>query len=245
MISPVQLSDLFVEMTDTLVGDFDILDFYHNLTKHAADVSGASAAGLVLADHRGRVRYVGASNESGKMLELLQIQNSEGPCLDCVVTGEPVINADLSYAMDRWPTFSRRAIEAGFQSVHAFPMRLRDETIGALNLFGTVTSRFEPDEVRVVQALADVATIAILQERNVTNAEALTEQLQGALNSRIVIEQAKGPSPVPRGSRSVLPSTRCAWRRGRAPDAWSRSPRPSSTSSRRTARSSRWPRTPN
>ena len=89
------------------------------------------------------------------MLELLQIQNSEGPCLDCVVTGEPVINADLSYAMDRWPTFSRRAIEpeVSFQSVHAFPMRLRDETIGALNLFGTISSRFEPDEVRVVQAL--------------------------------------------------------------------------------------------
>ena len=171
MISPVQLSDFFVEMTDTLVGDFDILDFYHSLTKHAAAVSGASAAGLVLSDHRGRVRYVGASNESGKMLELLQIQNAEGPCLDCVNTGEPVINADLSYAMDRWPIFSRRAIEAGFQSVHAFPMRLRDETIGALNLFGTISSRFEPDEVRVVQALADVATIAILQERNVANAE--------------------------------------------------------------------------
>jgi GAF domain-containing protein len=199
MISPVQLSDVFVEMTDTLVGDFDILDFYHNLTKHASAVSGASAAGLVLADHRGRVRFVGASNESGKMLELLQIQNDEGPCRDCVITGEPVINADLSFAMDRWPTFSRRAIEAGFQSVHAFPMRLRDETIGALNLFGTISSRFEPDEVRVVQALADVATIAILQERNVTHAEALTEQLQGALNSRIVIEQAKGALARSRG----------------------------------------------
>jgi GAF domain-containing protein len=109
-----------------------------------------------------------------------------------VATGEPVINADLSYALDRWPTFSRRAIEAGFQSVHAFPMRLRNETIGALNLFGTISSRFEPDEVRIVQALADVATIAILQGRNVSQAEALTEQLQGALNSRIVIEQAKG-----------------------------------------------------
>jgi GAF domain-containing protein len=192
MISAVELSDFFVEITDTLVGDFDILDFYHNLTKQAAAVSGASAAGLVLSDHRGRVRYVGASNESGKMLELLQIQNSEGPCLDCVRTGEPVVNADLSYAADRWPTFSRAAIAGGFQSVHAFPMRLRDETIGALNLFGTISSRFEPDEVRVVQAMADVATIAILQERNITHAEALSEQLQGALNSRIVIEQAKG-----------------------------------------------------
>jgi GAF domain-containing protein len=116
-----------------------------------------------------------------------------------VNTGEPVINADLSFAMERWPVFSRRAIEAGFQAVHAFPMRLRDETIGALNLFGTISSRFEPDEVRVVQALADVATIAILQERNVAHAENLTEQLQGALNSRIVIEQAKGALARSRG----------------------------------------------
>ena len=192
MISVTDLSEFFVEVADTLVDDYDFVDFLHELTVKAAAVSGADAVGLVLSDHRGRVRFMAASNETGKLLELLQIQNHEGPCLDCVTTGTPIVNADLSRATDRWPAFAPLAREAGFQSVHAFPMRLRDKVIGALNLFGTEDSRFEPDEVRVVQALADVATIAILHERNLSQAEVLTEQLQGALNSRVVIEQAKG-----------------------------------------------------
>jgi GAF domain-containing protein len=192
MISVPDLSDFFVEVADTLVDDFDVVGFLDNLTIRAASVSGAEAVGLVLADHRSRVRLMAASNESGTMLELLQIQNQEGPCLDCVASGVPVVNADLEHAVDRWPLFAPRALEAGFQSVHAFPMRLRSEVIGALNLFGTERSKFDEGEVRVVQALADVATIAILQERSLARAENLTEQLQSALNSRIVIEQAKG-----------------------------------------------------
>jgi GAF domain-containing protein len=192
MISVNDLSEYFVEVADTLVDDFDVVEFLDNLARRAAEVSGAGAVGLVLSDHRGRVRFMAASNESGKMLELLQIQNDEGPCLEALVTGVPVVNADLAHAEDRWPVFAPRAIEAGFRSVHAFPMRLRSNIIGALNLFGTEDSRFEEEEIRVVQALADVATIAILQERTLAQAETLTEQLQGALNSRIVIEQAKG-----------------------------------------------------
>jgi GAF domain-containing protein len=179
-------------VADTLVDDYDLVDFLNDLTEKAATVSTAAAVGLVLSDHRDRVRFMAASNESGKLLELIQIQNDEGPCLDCVTSGTPIVNADLAHAGDRWPVFAPRAIEAGFQSVHAFPMRLREKVIGALNLFGTEDSHFDPDEVRVVQALADVATIAILHERNLAQAEVLTEQLQGALNSRVVIEQAKG-----------------------------------------------------
>lgn len=192
MISTVELSKVFVDVADTLVADFDLADFLHGLTEHAAAVSGAGAVGLLLANHHGTLQFMAASNESGKALELFQLQHSEGPCLDCFHTKKPVVNADLRHADDRWPQFAPRAIEAGFQSVHAFPLRLRDQVIGALNLFGTEDTRFEPDEVRLVQALADVATIAILQERNLSRAEALTEQLQGALNSRIIIEQAKG-----------------------------------------------------
>jgi GAF domain-containing protein len=192
MITATQLADFFLEAADTLVDDFDVVDFFQTLTQHVAEVSGAEAVGLVLTDHHGRVRFMAANNESGRMLELFQIQSSEGPCLDCVVTRAPVVNADLAHAADRWPQFAPRALAAGFRSVHAFPMRLRDQAIGALNLFGSVDARFAPEEVRVVQALADVATIAILQERSVTRAEALAEQLQGALNSRIAIEQAKG-----------------------------------------------------
>lgn len=192
MISTSQLSAVFVEMADSLVDDFDLVDFLHNLTEHAAEVSGASAVGLLLNDHLGRVRFMASNNESGELMELLQLQNSEGPCLDCMATGSAVVNAELSTAGDHWPVFAPQAISAGFGSVHAFPMRLRGEVIGALNLFGTAETLFADDEVRVVQSLADVATIAILQERSITRAEVLTEQLQAALNSRVVIEQAKG-----------------------------------------------------
>ena len=192
MISIERLSDVFVDVADTLVDDFDVIDFLHNLTVHAAAISGAGAVGLLLADQRGQLQYLAASNETGKMLELFQLQANEGPCLDCFTTRAAVVNADLSSAHDRWPQFARAALEAGFQSVHAFPMRLRDRVIGALNLFGHEDVGFAADEARVVQSLADVATIAILQERSISRAEALTEQLQGALNSRIVIEQAKG-----------------------------------------------------
>ncbi len=192
MISTEKLSDVFVEVADTLVDDFDLVDFLHNLTEHAATICDAMAAGILLADQHGHLQYMAASTEQAKLVELFQLQNDEGPCFDCFRTGEPVVNSDLSTATDRWPEFAPRAIDAGFDSVHAIPMRLRNEIIGTLNIFGNDTRRFDEADVRVVQALADVATIAILQERNVHRAETLTEQLQGALNSRVTIEQAKG-----------------------------------------------------
>jgi GAF domain-containing protein len=192
MISTEHLSDLFVDIADTLVDDFDLIDFLVTLCEHAALVSGADAVGLVLADQHGELQFMASSNDAGMALELFQLQTSEGPCLDCFRTKEAVVNADIAHAMSLWPHFAPMAIEAGFHSVHAFPMRLREQAIGALNLFCVAEMRFEPADVRVVQSLADVATIAILQERSISRAEALTEQLQGALNSRIVIEQAKG-----------------------------------------------------
>jgi len=192
MIATERLPELFVEIADTLVDDFDIVDFLHRLTVHAAAVSGAQAVGLLLADNHGRLRFMASSNETGRTLELLQLQNDEGPCLDCFTTRAPVVNADLQSATERWPKFAPAAIEAGFHSVHAFPMRLRDKVIGALNLFGHTETKFADDEVRIVQALADLATIALLQQQSISRADALTEQLQGALNSRIVVEQAKG-----------------------------------------------------
>lgn len=192
MVSPERLADFFVDVADTLVDEFDLIDFLHNLADHAADVSGASSVGLLLADQNETLHYMAASSEGARHLELFQLQHSEGPCLDCFRTREPVIITDLSEAEDRWPEFAPRAIAAGVRSVHAFPMRLRDRVIGALNVFGEEPLPLEPTDIRIVQAMADVATIAILQERGIANAELLTEQLQGALNSRIVIEQAKG-----------------------------------------------------
>lgn len=192
MISTNRLADVFVDVADTLVTDFDLIEFLHRLTDHAAAVSGAGAVGLLLADRRGNLRYMASSNETGKLLELFQLQHEEGPCLDCYTSKSPVVNTDLSTAQDRWPVFAPAAEAAGIQSVHAFPMRLRDNAIGAIGLFGHADLAFADDEVRVVQALADVATIALLQERTIAHADVLTEQLEGALNSRIIIEQAKG-----------------------------------------------------
>lgn len=199
MISTERLSDVFVEVADTLVDEFDLVDFLHNLTDRASSICDAQAVGILLADQHDELQFMAASTEDGKFLELLQLQNSEGPCLDCFRTREPVVNSDLASATERWPVFAPQALAAGFGSVHAIPMRLRNQVIGTLNIFGGVTERFNESDVRIVQALADVATIAILQERSVQRAETLTEQLQGALNSRIVIEQAKGALSKIRG----------------------------------------------
>ena len=192
-VSTERLSQIFVEVADTLVDDFDLHDFLHMLTVRTADLVGASAVGLLLADQRGHLRFMAASDEKARVLEIFQVQVSEGPCFDAYSSAAPVLNADLRESGDRWPEFTRHALAAGFRSVHAFPMRLRQEVIGALNVFGsTVGGNFDAAEVQIVQALTDVAAIALLQERAVRRGELLTEQLQGALNSRIVIEQAKG-----------------------------------------------------
>ena len=192
MISSTQLSDLFVEVADTLVDDFDLVLFLQRLTEHVAAVGEASTVGLMLADHRNELRFMAATNESGEILDLLQLQNVEGPCLECFLSGEPVINVDLDGSRDRWPTFAPVALGLGFALANAFPMRLRDTVIGTINVFAGRDVSLRDDEARVIQGLADIATIAILQERTIARAEALTEQLQSALNSRIVIEQAKG-----------------------------------------------------
>jgi GAF domain-containing protein len=187
-----RVAQMFVEVADTLVDDFDLIEFLQMVTSHASDLIGTSAAGLLLADRNGHLRFMAASNEQTELLELFQVQAEEGPCQDCFRQGVAVTNADLTTASARWPLFAPRAVAAGFRSVHAFPMRLRGHVIGALNLFGSDTGPMDSDDVKIVQALADVATIGLLQQRAVRRGEVLTEQLQGALNSRIVIEQAKG-----------------------------------------------------
>jgi transcriptional regulator with GAF, ATPase, and Fis domain len=191
-ISAERLAEVFVQVADTLVDEFDLIEFLQMVTSHTSELVDARDAGLLLADHQGRLQLMAASDERTQMLELFQVQTVEGPCQDCYRQGEPVVNADLRDANDRWPQFAPRAVEAGFRSVHAFPLRLRKDVIGALNLFGDDVGQMERNDVAVVQALADVATIGLMQERAVRRGEVLSEQLQSALNSRIVIEQAKG-----------------------------------------------------
>lgn len=191
-VSAGRVSEIFVEFADTLVEEFDVVEFLQMVTTRASELVGSSAAGLLLAEPQGQLEFIAASDERTEWLELFQVQAHEGPCQDCFRTGVPVVNADLRSAVDRWPVFAPRAVAAGFRSVHAFPMRLRSDVIGALNLFSNDVGLMEPGDVRTVQALADVASIGLLQERAVRKVEALAEQLQAALDSRVVLEQAKG-----------------------------------------------------
>jgi GAF domain-containing protein len=192
MISTSRLSDLFVEVADTLVDDFDLVDFLHHVATSAAEITSSSSVGLMLDDHEGHLRFMAASSEDARLLELFQLQNSEGPCLDAHRTGEEVADVVIEETMERWPVFAPRALELGLRSAHCFPLRLRDHVIGAMNVFRTDALPMTVEERRVARALTDVAAIGLMQERTLRRAEELTEQLQFALNSRIVIEQAKG-----------------------------------------------------
>src|SRR5579859_2784995 len=130
-----RLADAFVALADTLVADFDVVALFTDLTGRCVDLLDVSAAGLMLADPRGRLRVVASSSEQARMVEVLEIQNDEGPCLECHRTGSPVLVEDLAASRERWPRFADQALRIGFGSAFALPMRLRDEAIGALNLF--------------------------------------------------------------------------------------------------------------
>jgi GAF domain-containing protein len=190
-MAEVQLADVVVEIADTLVDDFDVIDFLHVLTERCVSLLGVSAAGVLLTDGQDTLQMVAASSERTRLLELFQLQADEGPCVDCFRAGAPVSVADLSTA-GRWPRFTEAAAAAGFAAVHAVPMRLRTEVIGALNFFDTTPGILDASKSSIGRALADVATIGLLQERAIRRRDVLTTQLQTALNSRIMIEQAKG-----------------------------------------------------
>jgi GAF domain-containing protein len=186
------LAKRLVELADTLVADFDVVELLTLLTDSCVDVLDVAAAGLMLVAPDGDLRVMASSSETMRLLELFELQSRDGPCLDCYRTGEPVLNEDLDTAHERWPYFAAEAVAAGFSSVHALPMRLRGTVIGALNLFRTHQGEMRPADIEAAQAMADVATIAILQHRATHEAQVINEQLNIALNSRIVIEQAKG-----------------------------------------------------
>jgi GAF domain-containing protein len=186
------LAEAFVDLADTLVADFDVIDFLGALTQHCIDLLPVVAVGIMLADHHGQLHVSASSSDQARLVELFELQNDEGPCLDCYRTGRPVTHSDLAADDPRWPHFASEARTAGFRSAHVLPLRHRDNVIGALILFRSDVGGLTPADARLAQALTDVATIGILQERALRQAEVLAEQLQAALNSRVVIEQAMG-----------------------------------------------------
>ncbi|HXQ76142.1 MAG TPA: GAF and ANTAR domain-containing protein [Acidimicrobiales bacterium] len=186
------LAQTFVDLVDTLVEDFDVVDLLTLVADRCVEVLDITAAGLMLVAPEGDLRVVAFSSEAVRVVELFELQAEEGPCLDSYRSGLPIVNQDLENTDRRWPNFAPVAIAAGFRSVHAMPMRLRGAVIGALNLFRSEVGDLGEFDLLAAQALADVATIAILHHRAANEAQLVNEQLTLALNSRIIIEQAKG-----------------------------------------------------
>jgi hypothetical protein len=184
-----RLAEVFVVLADTLVADFDVAGLLDLLVRTCVDELGATAAGLLLRDHRGVPRVAASSSEATVLLDAFQLQADEGPCLDAFHKREPV-SADLTAGASSWPAFALFAASHGISRVDALPMRLRDQSVGTLNLFHE--DPLKKIDLRVVQALADVATIGILHQEGAHADDVVIRQLQAALNSRILIEQAKG-----------------------------------------------------
>ncbi|MEV7628725.1 ANTAR domain-containing protein [Actinoplanes sp. NPDC089786] len=186
------LADAFVELTDTLVADFDIVEFLHLLTRRCVELLGVEAAGIMVADQRGALRVMASSSEQAHLLELFEVESDQGPCVDCYTTRAPVADLDLDHPDPKWREFAGRARRSGFRAVHAVPVRLRDEVIGVLNLFSATPGPLGDDASGAARAIANVTTMGLLQHRAVEYRQVLAEQLQHAMNSRVVIEQAKG-----------------------------------------------------
>jgi GAF domain-containing protein len=187
-----ELLKAFIEFADTIVDEYDVVEFLHRLAVRCVDLVDASEAGIMLANRDGTLHYVASSSERMRLIELFELQHDEGPCLDAFHTGTAVHCVLTVDANERWPNFAPHAREVGIRSVSALPMRLRTEVIGALNILSTSTEPLSGEDQQVAQALADIATIGILQERALNDALVVTSQLEAALESRIVIEQAKG-----------------------------------------------------
>jgi len=187
-----RLNAAFVMVADTLTAHYDVVDLLHTLVVECTVIVAATAGGLMLADPQGRLQLVASTDESAELVEVMQLAAGAGPCVDCYNTGTSVSVPDIAASGSKWPEFREAALEQGFQSVHATPMKLRGEVIGTMNLFNVAVGALSSRDAAVVQALADVATIGVLQQRIATESQVVAEQLQRALDSRVLIEQAKG-----------------------------------------------------
>ncbi|HYH32348.1 MAG TPA: GAF and ANTAR domain-containing protein [Pseudonocardia sp.] len=187
-----EVAGALVEFADTLVAEFDIVEFLQRLTDRCVELLPVDAAGLVLADTAGRSQVLAATSDDARLVELIQLHLEEGPCVECLRDGQPVDVGDVAHAGQRWPRFSPALLRLGFHAVQALPLRRRSDVIGAMNLFRTTPGELDAPTVRIARAFTDVATIGLLQQRARREQELLVEQLQTALASRVLIEQAKG-----------------------------------------------------
>jgi transcriptional regulator with GAF, ATPase, and Fis domain len=187
-----RLFDAFATLADTLVAGYDVLDLLQTLVENCHDLLDVDSAGILLANARGGLEVVASTSEANTLVEIMQLDADAGPCLECFRLRTVVSVPDIDVGSDRWPDFSATARAQGIHSVYAIPLRLREITIGTLNLMRNERGELNRYDMRAAQALADVATIGILQERTIRDASKLRAQLQETLSGRAVIEQAKG-----------------------------------------------------
>ena len=194
-----ELLQTFSRLADTLVDDYDVVDLLQVLVDSCRDLLDTTAAGILLADSQGRLELVVSTSEASRLVEMMQLSAEAGPCIESFRSGRRVSVPDIEHTHDEWLQFRGAALAQGFRSMDALPLRLRDATIGTLNLLRAAPGDAPEDDIMAAQAFADVATIGILHERSIRESEVLSQQLQAALNSRIVIEQAKGVVSHTRG----------------------------------------------
>jgi len=187
-----RITEAFVTVADTLIDDYDVIDLLHTLVEVCTNVLAVDSGGLLLANEAGELQLIASTSEQADFVEIMQLAAGVGPCLDCFSSGMPVSVGDIAEGGAQWPAFQKAALQQGFAAVYATPLRLRGQVLGAMNLFRTQAGELNAPDAAVAQALADVATIGILQERSIRETGVVTEQLQRALESRILIEQAKG-----------------------------------------------------
>lgn len=191
MNSELAIVRALVELSDTLIDDFDIIEFLHRLCTYSVELLDVDAAGVILVDDEDRLTVLAASNGDIEVLNLFQIEHGQGPALTAYHSRQPVLARSKEVLLDRWPIFGE-SVTRNFASVYALPMRLRGDALGALNLYGRRPDILTHDDIPLSQALADIATIGLLQQQTIRKAHELSDQLQHALDSRTTIEQAKG-----------------------------------------------------
>lgn len=187
-----QIIATFVEFADTMLEDFDIVEFLHRLLERAVELLSCAEAGLLLANAEGALQVMASSSQRSEALELLQSESGTGPCIESYRGSRTVFSEDLEVDRKRWPVFAEAALGSGIGSVHSIPMRVQGDTIGAFNLFRSQVGRIAPHDLPLGQGLADIAAVAILQERATRETRGVVQQLEHALDSRVLIEQAKG-----------------------------------------------------
>lgn len=187
-----ELVETFVELADTMVTGYDVVDLLHRLVTRCARTLDVAGVGILIPDADGTLEVVASTSERSQLISLLQLSEEQGPCLDAYHSGEQVTVSDIAGIRERWPRFASAAGELGYRWMHAIPLRLREDVIGSLNLFGDRLGALSPDDAMAARGLADIATIGILHERAFREADLARQQLQHALDSRVVIEQAKG-----------------------------------------------------